>query len=368
MKILITGSNGFIGKNMVAQLSVRQGLEILSHHRRHTNNDLRNMVNDADFICHLAGVNRPQDEAEFAKVNTDLTKFLCDAVRDTGRKIPIVFASSVHAERAGPYGKSKLEAEKLLIDLSETTGTPVHIFRLPHVIGKWCRPNYNSVVATFCYNIAHDLPIEIDNPDFLINVVYVDDFVLNVYALINNAGTDGHYVNAHPSYPVTVGELADIIRFFKASRQSLITGRVGQGLMRALHATYVSYLDPQDFAYPLVKHEDPRGMFVEMLKTPDSGQFSFFTAHPGVTRGGHFHHSKTEKFLVVKGRANFRFKQILTGETYEIITSGDKPEVVETIPGWAHDITNIGDEEMIVMLWANEIFDKDNPDTYYSPL
>ena len=244
---------------------------------------------------------------------------------------------------------------------------PVHVFRLPNVFGKWSRPNYNSVVATFCHNIARDLPIQVNDPQAALTLVYIDDvierFVLLMDGAAPMAGLDG-FVTVQPQYTTTVGELARLIRAFRDSRGSLVTERVGTGLVRALYATYVSYLPVEEFFYDVPLHADRRGIFVEMLKTPDCGQFSFFTAYPGVTRGGHYHHSKSEKFLVIKGQALFRFRHMQTGQTHELLTSGDRPQIVETVPGWTHDITNTGPEEMVVMLWANEIFDRARPDTY----
>lgn len=364
MKVLVTGANGFIGKNVVAQLSVRPGFELLQLYRGSSAEEMREALSEAEFICHLAGVNRPENDDEFARVNTDLTRLMCQTIRDMQRKIPIIFASSVHVERNNAYGASKLAAEQVLLAYSERTGCPVHIYRLPHVIGKWCRPNYNSVVATFCHSIARDLPIDITDPDYQLNLVYIDDLIDDFARIMAGDANGGTYHEVSPTYPISVGRLADQIYAFRACRTELTTERVGQGLTRALYATYISYLPPEDFSYALPVHADPRGVFVEMLKTKDSGQFSFFTAHPGVTRGSHYHHSKTEKFLVIKGNARYRFRHIITGEYHEVHTSGDKPEIVETIPGWTHDISNVGDTELIVMLWANEIFDRDRPDTY----
>lgn len=364
MKVLVTGASGFIGSNLAAQLPLRGDFAVLRLDRRSTTDDLSRAIGEAEFILHMAGVNRPDVESEFARVNTELTRTLCEVVRASGRRIPIIFASSVHVERGNAYGTSKLAAEKVLIEHSEATNTPVYIFRLSHVIGKWCRPNYNSVVATFCHNIARDLPIHIDDPDYPLKVVYIDDLATSFIEIMTGRGLAGPYCEVQPSYGITVGDLAEQLRAFRESRRSLVTERVGTGVTRALYATYVSYLPPEDFSYVLPKHGDARGVFVEMLKTLDSGQVSFFTAHPGITRGGHYHHSKSEKFLVIKGHAKFRFRQIVTNETYEKETTGEAPEIVETVPGWTHDITNVGDGEMIVMLWANEIFDRDNADTY----
>ncbi len=368
MKVLVTGSNGFIGKNLATQLAVRGDFEILHYNRESTFDDLRKVVEAADFICHMAGVNRPDDVDEFARINAGLTETLCQAVQESGRHVSIIFASSVHVEQDNPYGASKLAAEQALLKYSEKTGVPVYVFRLPHVFGKWCRPEYNSVVATFCYNVARGLPIQIDDPSYVLNLVYIDDLVATFVRIMTGKEACKAYYEVQPSYTISVGELAEQIRTFRASRGTLVSERVGDGLTRALYATYVSYLAPKDFTYEVPKHADSRGIFVEMLKTKDSGQFSFFTAHPGVTRGGHYHHSKTEKFLVIQGSAKFHFRHTLTQELHEVLTSGDKPEIVETIPGWSHDITNIGDDEMIVMLWANEIFDRDYPDTYADPV
>jgi UDP-2-acetamido-2,6-beta-L-arabino-hexul-4-ose reductase len=247
----------------------------------------------------------------------------------------------------------------------------VHVFRLPNVFGKWCRPHYNSAVATFCHNIARDLPIEVHNPQAPLSLVYIDDVVNRFVQIMDGAepmiGPDG-FSSVQPQYTTSVGELAQLLRAFRTSRDTLLTERVGTGLVRALYATYVSYLPVEAFAYGLSSHVDRRGMFVEMLKTPDCGQFSFFTAHPGVTRGGHYHHSKTEKFLVIKGQALFRFRHMQTGQTHQIVTTGQEPQVVETVPGWTHDITNTGQDELVVMLWANEIFDRSRPDTYDCPI
>ncbi len=317
----------------------------------------------ADFIFHLAGVNRPQSETEFAVGNTDLTEALCAAVQACGRAVPVVYTSSIQAERSNAYGTSKLLAEEALRRLSSATGAPVYIYRLPNVFGKWAKPNYNSAVATFCHNIGHDLPIQINDPASVIKLVYVDDVMADFLRVMEQKPEPAELQEIEPIYEITVGDLAAKLNAFKESRVSLITEPVGTGLTRALYSTYISYFAPEQFSYPLIKHEDPRGVFVEMLKTRDAGQFSFFTAHPGITRGGHYHHTKTEKFLVIKGEARFGFRHIATGATYELFTSAQSPEVVETIPGWSHDITNVGSDEMIVMLWANEIFDRKHPDT-----
>jgi UDP-2-acetamido-2,6-beta-L-arabino-hexul-4-ose reductase len=323
-------------------------------------------IRRADAVVHLAGANRPKDPREFDEVNKVLTETLCEAIRVSGKKCPFILASSSQADLDNPYGRSKRAAEVLVSDLAESVGLPAVVFRLPGVFGKWCRPNYNSVVATFCHNVARDLPIEIHEPDAELRLVYVDDVVTALIAALDSEHAGVTQGKARPEYAISLAGLAAQIRAFRACRTSLETERVGKGLVRALYATYVSYLPVESVAYPVPKHSDERGVFVEMLKTPDAGQFSYFTAYPGVTRGEHYHHTKSEKFLVIKGRALFRFRHLLTNERFELVASGDEPQIVDTIPGWSHDVTNIGDAEMVVMLWANEIFDRDRPDTVHS--
>lgn len=366
MKVLITGADGFIGKNLRVALSERDGLEALPVNRSTSNAALAQAIAQADAVVHLAGVNRPQDPSEFVVDNAGFTAKLCELMRASGRAVPIAFASSIQAERDNPYGLSKRTAERHLTDYAEQVGAGVGIYRLANVFGKWCRPNYNSVVATFCHNVARNLSIRVDDPAARVQLVYVDDVVTEFLRFLSAPPKGAVMLKAGPVYTISVGELALQIEAFDAVRRTLVTERVGEGLVRALYATYVSYLPTAAFSYGVPRHADARGMFVEMLKTKDSGQFSFFTAHPGITRGGHYHHSKTEKFLVIKGCAHFRFRHLLTNEVYELDTSGDRPTIVETIPGWAHDITNTGDEEMVVMLWANEIFDRERPDTIAS--
>ncbi|OWF66226.1 capsular biosynthesis protein [Polynucleobacter hirudinilacicola] len=368
MKVLVTGSNGFIGKNLVVRLRELNGYDVICFDRGDSLEDLATHINLVDAVIHLAGVNRPEHVAEFLEGNADLTQQLCDLIEATGRKIPLLISSSIQAGFTNPYGQSKLMAESAGIALAENTENPVAIYRLPGVFGKWCRPNYNSVVATFCHNIANDLPIQINDPAVVLDLVYVDDVVSELIRALGGMPIGLSRGEVCPVHEITLGELAAQIEAFKMCRESLFSERVGTGLVRALYATYVSYLPPSKFTYPLPKHGDERGVFVEMLKTKDSGQFSFFTAYPGVTRGGHYHHTKTEKFLVIKGAACFSFRHTITNERCEIFTSGEKPQIVETVPGWTHDITNVGDDEMIVMLWANEIFDRANPDTYACPV
>jgi UDP-2-acetamido-2,6-beta-L-arabino-hexul-4-ose reductase len=363
MKVLVTGSNGFIGKNLIVHLQERFDIEVLRFVRGDSCDNLAAKVAQADFVFHLAGVNRPQHDAEFTQGNCELTQLLCDALRAAGKAIPVVYTSSTQAGRDNAYGVSKRDAEDALRALAAETGQPVWIYRLPNVFGKWCRPNYNSAVATFCHNIVHGLPITINDPDARLQLVYIDDVVRAFLSHLEEDAQGVQNAVVDPVYETTVGAVAAQLHAFKRSRTHLVTEPVGVGLVRALYATYISYYPPEQFAYPLVKHEDPRGSFSEMLKTRDSGQFSYFTAHPGVTRGGHYHHTKNEKFLVVHGKASFKFRHVVTGEQYEMFTNGDEPQVVETVPGWSHDITNVGENTMVVLLWANELFDRERPDT-----
>ena len=368
MKILVTGADGFIGKNLCVSLAEQAGFEVLPVVRATDPAALESKVAQADAVIHLAGVNRPQDPAEFAAGNADFTARLCQALLATGRPIPVAFASSIQADRDNPYGLSKRAAEDHLRRYAEASGAPVALYRLANVFGKWSRPDYNSAVATFCHNIARGLPIQVNDAAAPLRLVYIDDVVAELLRFLADPGSGVGLRQAGPVYATTVGELARQIEAFKDVRTSLVTERVGTGLVRALYATYVSFLPPQAFSYGVPKYGDARGVFVEMLKTPDCGQFSFFTAHPGITRGGHYHHTKTEKFLVIKGVARYRFRHLVTDEVFELDSTGDEPLVVETIPGWALDITNIGDDELVVMLWANEIFDRQNPDTIASPV
>lgn len=366
MKVLVTGSNGFIGRNLMVRLGEIEGFETIGFNHDHSLADLESFVQIADAVVHLAGVNRPKDVAEFTEGNVELTLALCGLIAATGRKIPLLVSSSTQAEFVNPYGESKRAAELACVSLAERHGNPVVIYRLPGVFGKWSRPNYNTVVATFCYNISNDLPIQINDPSAVIKLTYVDDVVDDFIRRLKEPKDGLSWGHVSPVYETSLGDLASQIEAFKNCRSSLVAERVGVGFVRALYATYVSYLAPEAFSYDLPKHGDERGVFVEMLKTKDSGQFSYFTAHPGVTRGGHYHHTKTEKFLVIKGEAQFGFRNIITDERYQIYVCGEKPQIVETVPGWTHDITNVGNDEMVVMLWANEIFDRQKPDTITS--
>lgn len=366
MKVLVTGAHGFIGKNLVLRLREQADTEVLTFARGDTDAALLACLELADAVIHLAGENRPASPDAFERVNAGLTRQICDGLRALGKSTPLLLASSAQAALDNCYGRSKLAAEQAVELLAHDNRNPVAIYRLPGVFGKWCKPNYNSVVATFCHNKAHDLPVQINDANARVRLVYVDDVVDAFLSLLATAWSGLVRPAVAPEYSINLVELSEQIDAFKNCRTTLVSERVGTGLTRALYATYVSYLPKEKFAYEVPAYGDARGVFVEMLKTPDAGQFSFFTAHPGVTRGGHYHHTKTEKFLVIKGRARFGFRHMLTNEVHQLETEGAKPQVVETVPGWTHDITNIGDEEMVVMLWANEIFDRVHPDTITS--
>ena len=362
MKVLVTGSDGFVGKNLLVKLA-ENSIDFVCFSRRHAVDDLVSLLTDIDFVFHLAGVNRPQDPDDFDKQNRELTARLCEAIQKTGRAIPVAFTSSIQAAYDNAYGISKKFAEEALIQLNKAIQSPIYLYRLPNVFGKWAKPNYNSVVATFCHNIAQDLPIRIDDPSKIVPLIYIDDLLESFMSMLSNLQFGVSRPVVKPEYSISVGMLASQIKAFHDSRSALMTEKVGIGLTRALYATYLSYLRPEQFAYVVPAYEDSRGRFVVMLKTKDSGQFSFFTANPGITRGGHYHHTKSEKFLVLQGLARFGFRNILTNETFELSVDGMSPKIVETIPGWTHDITNIGENELIVMLWASEAFDRARPDT-----
>lgn len=365
MNIVITGADGFIGKNLGIRLRELGHAEVTGITRSTPAAIAESALAAADFVFHLAGVNRPQDPRDFATGNTGLTEQICAQLAASGRRAGLVLSSSTQATLDNAYGESKRAAELAARAYGAETGAAVHVFRLTNVFGKWARPNYNSAVATFCHNATHGLPITLNDPHAPLNLVYVDDVVqamIDCMSAPQGPGAEA-FAEAGPVYATTVGEVAALLQKFVDMRSTLITPPVGTGLVRALYSTYISYLPPQSFVYEVPRHGDPRGVFVEMLKTPDCGQFSYFTAHPGITRGEHYHHSKTEKFLVIKGTARFGFRHITTGEIHELVTRGGEARIVETVPGWTHNITNIGDDEMIVMLWANEIFDRQRPDT-----
>lgn len=363
MRILVTGGNGFIARNLLLRLRELGNTDVQVVTRETSPEEFRRSARMSDFVFHLAGVNRPADVSGFEVGNVGLTRALCEGLVEAARGIPVVFASSVQASLDNDYGRSKKAAEDILLRYAERAGARIYLFRLTNVFGKWARPFYNSAVATFCHQATRGLPLAIRDPAAPLRLVHVDDVVKHFVRLLD-AGQPGGQQEVAPVYESTVGEVADCIQEFARSRASLAIPRVGAGLVRALYATYVSYLPKESFSYTTPLHSDSRGEFVEMLKTPDCGQMSYFTAPPGVTRGEHYHHSKTEKFLVVRGTARFAYRNLATDETYELEVRGGEGRIVETVPGWVHSIKNTGSSELVVMLWANEVFDRQHPDTY----
>jgi UDP-2-acetamido-2,6-beta-L-arabino-hexul-4-ose reductase len=365
MKVLITGSNGFVGKNLRERLSRIEDVEILCFDKTGTDVELEHYVREADFIFHLAGVNRPQKVEEFYEGNSGLTQKLVTLLQKHQKKTPVVLSSSIQAQRDNDYGKSKKESEEILQAYAKGSDAVVFIYRLPNVFGKWCKPNYNSVIATWCYNITRDIPLQINDESVILNLVYIDDVVESFVSCLERKSSDFN-AQVEVTYQKSLGEIAQLLEAFKKSRETLIVPRVGEGFERALYATYLSYLPTDKFSYELNGHTDERGTFYEILKTLDSGQFSISTTKPGdIVRGNHYHNTKNEKFLVVKGEAVIELRHIFSDEVIEYRVSDKKMEIVEMIPGYTHNIKNISDEEMILFIWANEIYDPQKPDTYF---
>jgi len=359
--VVVTGAGGFIGRNLAVRLA-EAGLAPMAISRQTTQDQAERWLSQADVVVHLAGAVRPQDPAEFAET-VDYAAWVAGVIERGERRPLVICASSVRADDDTAYGASKRAVEHQILDLAARGWARPAIYRLPNVFGKWARPNYNSCVATFCNNLARGLPIRIDDPDAMLSLLYVDDLIDQWLALILEQVDEGGFFEVSGACPATVGQVAEMIAAFADGRGAGQIQAVGAGLTRALYATFISTLPADAFSYPLTAHTDPRGSFIEILKTPASGQVSYFTAHPGVTRGGHYHHSKVEKFLIVHGEALFRFRHILSGDVHEVRTSAETPMVVETIPGWAHDVTNIGQDTMVSLIWASEVFDRARPDT-----
>ena len=377
MNILITGAKGFIGKNLIAQLNnIKEGkakeeripsdLTVFAYDIDTDPGLLDKYCREADFVFHLAGVNRPKEQSEFMKGNFGFTSVLLDTLRKYGNTCPVMLASSIQAELDNPYGVSKKAGEELLFRYAEETGAKVYVYRFPNVFGKWCRPNYNSAVATFCYNIARDLPIRVNDPNVMMTLVYIDDVVDElISALAGNPTREGKYCKVPVEYKITLGEIVELIYSFRESRRNLQVPDMGDAFTKKLYAAYLSYLPENDFSYPLKMNIDRRGSFTEFLKSPDRGQVSVNISKPGITKGNHWHHTKNEKFLVVYGKGVIRFRKIDEEKVYEYYVSGDKLEVVDIPVGYTHNIENLGDTDMVTIMWANEPFDPDKPDTYY---
>lgn len=366
MKILVTGAKGFIGKNLISELRNRKYTDILEYDQDTDPTLFDAYCKDAEFVFHLAGVNRPKDTSEFMEGNFGFTSDLLDALKKHQNTCPIMLSSSIQAELGNPYGISKRAGEDLLFAYGKENGSEVLVYRFPNVFGKWCRPNYNSAIATFCYNIAHDLPITINDPSVWMNLVYIDDVVDElIHALEGKANKDGDYCFVPDTYSRQLGNIAENIMAFHDSRDSNYVPNLSDPFIKKLYSTYLSYLPEGGFKYPLKMNVDHRGSFTEFLKMPGRGQVSVNVAKPGITKGNHWHHTKVEKFLVVSGTGVIRFRKIDSTEILEYKVSGDTLEVLDIPPGYTHNIQNIGTTDLVTLMWANEELDPNHPDTYF---
>lgn len=378
MKVLITGSSGFIGKNLVAELNnIKEGkaknklldadLSILEFDKETEPHLLDKYCEEADFVFHLAGVNRPKEQNEFMEGNFGFTSELLDLLKKHNNTCPVMISSSIQAELENPYGKSKKAGEDLLLNYSKETGAKVLVYRYPNVFGKWCRPNYNSAVATFCNNVAHGLPIQVNDPSVDMTLVYIDDVVqelINCLGGKENKSRD--YCKVKTEHNIKLGEIVELINSFKESRTNLQVPDLSNAFTKKLYSTYLSYLPEDQFSYPLKMNVDERGSFTEFLKSPDRGQVSVNISKPGITKGNHWHHTKNEKFLVVSGKGAIRFRKVdEPSEVIEYLVSGEKLEVVDIPVGYTHNIENLGEADMVTVMWVNEIFDPNRPDTYF---
>lgn len=380
MKILITGAGGFIGKNLAAALqNIRDGLD--ATHPALTVDEvfccdidtppdtLAAWCRESGFVFHLAGVNRPQDPAAFMSGNAGFTGELLARLEEAGNRCPVMLASSVQAALDNPYGESKRAGEELMRAYGQRTGAPVDIYRFPNVFGKWCRPNYNSVVATFCHNIARGLPITVRDPAARLTLVYIDDVVKELLAAAAGAPhRDGGFCAVPVTHEITLGALADTLAAFRESRRTLALPDLGDPLTRKLYATYLSYLPTDQLGYDLTPHTDARGSFIEVLRTPDRGQVSVNVSRPHITKGQHWHHTKNEKFLVVSGVGVIRFRSAQPGgdgAVTEYFVDGDHPRVIDIPTGMTHNIENLGDTDMVTLMWCSECFDPAHPDTFH---
>jgi len=368
MKILVTGAKGFVGKNLIVELR-NQGFEDLMEFDVDTDpNQLDKYARECDFVFHLAGVNRPDNPADFMTGNFGFTSQLLDALKKHHSKAPVLITSSIQAAQNNPYGESKKAGEDLLFDYSKETGSKVYVYRLPNVFGKWCRPNYNSAVATFCNNIAHDLPIQVNDPNVVLNLVYVDDVINSFIAKLkveSPLDLSNRFEEVSPIYTKPLGEIVSLLNQFKYSRSTLQLPDMGDEFVKKLYSTYLSYLPESDFSYPLKMNVDQRGSFTEFLKTNERGQVSVNISKPHIIKGNHWHHTKNEKFLVVSGKGVIRFRKIDLEQIIEYLVSGEKLEVVDIPVGYTHNIENLGDTDMVTIMWVNEVFDKEKPDTYF---
>lgn len=376
MNVLITGAHGFIGKNLVASLqSIRDGrdkttdftnsLYLMEYDLDSNLALLDSYCAKANFVFHLAGVNRPKEPSEFMASNFGFTSVLLNTLKKHENVCPVLVSSSTQAVLENPYGRSKRAGEDLMFAYGKETGAKVLVYRFPNVFGKWCHPNYNSVVATFCYNISHGLPITVDDRSVNMTLVYIDDVVGEmIRALQGRENREGAFCRVPVEHRVTLGRIVDLIESFRESRSECSVPDMFDSFTKKLYATYLSYLPPDQFSYPLEMNTDARGSFTEIFRTPDRGQFSMNISKPGITKGNHWHHTKTEKFLVVSGRGVIRFRRVDEAQIYEYNVSGEKLEVVDIPTGYAHNIENLGDADLVTFMWANEPYDPMKPDTY----
>ena len=369
MKILVTGAKGFVGKNLVAELR-NQGFSQIDEFDVDTDASLLDIyTKECDFVFHLAGVNRPDNQEEFMTGNFGFTTLLLDSLKNNNNKAPVLISSSIQAELDNPYGKSKKAGEDYLYNYGVENNIPVYIYRLPNVFGKWCRPNYNSAVATFCHNIARNLPVQVNDPSVVMKLVYVDDVVMSFIDQLKNGDksikTQISYEAVKPVHTILLGEIVDKINSFRDSRETLLIPDMQDAFTKKLYSTYLSYLPEDQFSYMLKMNVDQRGSFTEFIKTAERGQVSVNISKPGIAKGNHWHHTKNEKFLVVSGKGVIKFRKIDADEILEYFVSGDKLEVVDIPVGYTHNIINLGDTDMVTVMWVNEVFDKNRPDTYF---
>lgn len=392
MKILVTGAKGFVGKNLCIELK-NQEHEVLEYDLDNSEEDLAAYAGQAEFVFHLAGVNRPLETKEFYDGNADFTAHLCELLKGTGRQVPVAMTSSIQAALENDYGKSKVMGENALFAYEKESGSKVYVFRLPNIYGKWCRPNYNSMVATFCHNIARGQAVTINDEHAVVPLLYIDDLMDVLTGLLDDKepevltrekmeeflpradrqqikeALEGHtYYTAGPVDFETVGNVAEMLRSFRATRQDKTIPYLKDGFEKKLYSTYLSYLPEDQFSYDLVMNTDERGSFTELIKTEERGQVSVNISKPGITKGNHWHHSKNEKFIVVKGEAMICLRKLDSDVVLDYKVNGDQLQVVDIPPGYTHNITNIGEGDLVTVMWANEIFDPENPDTYYLPV
>lgn len=366
MKVLVTGSKGFIGQNLIAELNNHEQYEVMEY-QRDTDEELFNAYcKDADFVFHLAGVNRPETESEFMEGNVNLTEKLLSLLKHHNNNCPIMISSSTQADLDNPYGESKKQGEQLIFEHSRLTGAESLVYRFPNVFGKFSRPNYNSVIATFCHNISRNKPIQVNDPQVELNLVYIDDVINELMNCLNGEENRvDDYCEVPTVYKKNLQEIADLIYSFKESRQDKSIPNMKDSFTKKLYSTYLSFLPEDDFKYPLKMNIDNRGSFTEFLKTKDRGQVSVNVSKPGITKGNHWHHTKNEKFLVVSGEGVIRFRELNSDKVIEYFVSSEKLEVIDIPVGYTHNIENLGETDMVTVMWVNEIFNPEEPDTYF---